>query len=492
MPSCDRSGRDSSSLDPAGLMLLLARTIGLVFVTLVACRSLSAEDIHPPNVIVVLCDNLGYGDIGCFGSKRHRTPYLDQMAAEGMKFTDLYAASGVCTPSRAALLTGCYPPRVNLHVSDTGGAVLQPVSPKGLAPEEITIAELLKTKGYATTIIGKWHLGDQLPLLPTRQGFDSFYGIPYSDDMTPRPGKPWPDLPLMRDEVVVDAPVDLNDATKLYTEEAIRFITANRERPFFLYLPQAMPGSTRAPYASEAFRGQSQNGPWGDSIEELDWSMGEILKTLKLLKLDQQTLVVWTSDNGAPRRNPVQGSNLPLKGWGYTTAEGGMRVPTIAWWPGTVPAGTECHELASLMDLYPTIAKLAGAKLPGDRTIDGKDITPLLTGQPNAKSPHDAFFYYMFDQLQAVRSGPWKLYLPLDQVKGGWQDDKKAFAKVRLFNLVTDLQETTDVAQRNPEIVQRMLTFAAAAHADLGDDQNPGPGRRSAGHVPSPTPRVLP
>ncbi|MBI1249127.1 sulfatase-like hydrolase/transferase [bacterium] len=462
----------------------------LALLALTPFGSLRAEGHRPPNFIVVLCDNLGYGDVGCFGSKVHRTPRLDRMAAEGMKFTDLYAASGVCTPSRAALLTGCYPPRVNMHVSDLGGAVLQPVSPKGLAPDEITIAELLKTKGYATTIIGKWHLGDQLPFLPTRQGFDSFYGIPYSDDMTPREGKPWPDLPLMRDEVVIDAPVDLNDATKLYTEETIRFITENRDRPFFVYLPQAMPGSTRAPYASDSFRGKSQNGPWGDSVEELDWSMGEILDALKRLKLDDNTLVIWTSDNGAPRRSPMQGSNLPLSGWGYTTAEGGMRVPTIAWWPGTVPAGTECHEVASLMDLYPTLAKLAGAKPPEDRTIDGKDIYPLLAGEPEAKSPHEAFFYFMFDQLQAVRSGPWKLYLPLEQVRGGWQGEKDAFAKPRLFNLVRDLQETRNVVAEHPEVVERLTSLAAKMQADIGEENSPG--RRPAGFVPKPTPRVLP
>jgi len=454
--------------------------------------SLQAQEDAPPNVIVILCDNLGYGDVGCFGSKLHRTPHLDQMAAEGMMLTDLYAASGVCTPSRAALLTGCYPPRVNMHQSDTGGAVLQPVSPKGLSPDEITIAELLKEQGYATTIIGKWHLGDQLPFLPTRQGFDSFYGIPYSDDMTPRPHKPWPELPLMRDEEVVEAPVDLNLATRLYTQEAIRFITEHRDEPFFLYLPQAMPGSTRAPYASEAFRGKSKNGPWGDSVEELDWSTGQILKTLKQFQLDQKTLVIWTSDNGAPRRHPVQGSNAPLKGWGYTTAEGGMRVPTIAWWPGTVPAGSECDEVASLMDLYPTLAHLAGAKLPTDRVIDGKDILPLLQGKPGATSPHEAFYYYMFDQLQAVRSGNWKLYLPLEKVKGGWQQQKQAFNQPRLFNLEEDLQEASNVAEQHPQVVQRMMQLAEKMQADLGSDENPGPGRRQAGHFPQPTARKLP
>lgn len=291
-------------------------TLGLGLACLGTQESVWAQGKRPPNVIVILCDNLGYGDIGCFGSKLHRTPNLDQMAAEGMKFTDLYAASGVCTPSRAALLTGCYPPRVDMHKSDTGGAVLQPVSPKGLSPDEITIAELLKTKGYATTIIGKWHLGDQLPFLPTRQGFDSFYGIPYSDDMTPREGKPWPDLPLMCDEVVIDAPVDLNTATRLYTLEAIRFIAENRQRPFFLYLPQAMPGSTRAPYASDTFRGKSENGPWGDSIEELDWSTGQILKTLELLQLKEQTLVIRDKRQWCPTPESCSGIKRATQGLG--------------------------------------------------------------------------------------------------------------------------------------------------------------------------------
>ncbi|TVP99788.1 MAG: hypothetical protein EA381_08755 [Planctomycetaceae bacterium] len=289
-------------------------------------RSLGKEALgkeSPPNFVLVMADNLGYGDIGPFGSTKHRTPNLDRMAREGMRMTHFYVTSGVCTPSRSSLMTGCYPRRVGLEQSDSGGRVLQPVSAIGLHPQEVTIAKLLRSGGYATACIGKWHLGDQPPFLPTRHGFDTYWGVPYSDDMTPRPGRDWPDLPLLRDERVIEAPVDRDSLTRRETEEAIRFIETHRDQPFFLYMPQAMPGSTQAPFASPAFRGRSQNGPWGDSVEELDWSIGQVLDTLRRLGLDERTLVIWMSDNGAPRRVPEQGTNAPLGGWGYTTAEGG-------------------------------------------------------------------------------------------------------------------------------------------------------------------------
>ncbi|MGC1273521.1 MAG: sulfatase-like hydrolase/transferase, partial [Planctomycetaceae bacterium] len=310
-----------------------------------------------PNVVLILCDNLGYCDVGCYGSTLHRTPHIDRLADEGLRFTDAYAASGVCTPSRAALMTGSHPRRVNLHVSDTGGAVLQPVSPKGLNPKETTIAEMLKARQYATAIFGKWHLGDQPAFLPTRQGFDEYFGIPYSDDMTAREGKPWPPLPLMKNERVVEAPADRDTLTKRYTEAAVAFIKAHRDEPFFVYLAHAMPGSTKSSFASDAFRGRSANGLWGDAVEEIDWSTGQIVDVLDELELDRNTLVLWTNDNGAPRRNPPQGSNAPLKGWGYDVSEGAMRVPLIARWPGRVPAGVTCRELVTLMDVFPTVAR---------------------------------------------------------------------------------------------------------------------------------------
>ncbi len=443
-----------------------------------------------PNFIVILGDNLGYGDVGCFGSKLHKTPNIDRMAAEGMRFTDFYATSGVCTPSRASLMTGCYPRRVNMHVSADGGAVLRPVSKKGLNPDEITIAEVLKPRGYATACIGKWHLGDQLPFLPTRQGFDYYLGIPYSDDMTQRPGRDWPPLPLMENEEVIEAPADRNLLTRRYTEKAIEFITANKDRPFFVYLPHAMPGSTRAPFASARFRGKSANGPWGDSVEELDWSTGEILRAVRKLSLDKQTLIVWASDNGAPRRNPPQGLNLPLKGWGYTTTEGGQRVPCIMRWPGRIPAGKTCGEVCSMMDLLPTFARLAGAEVPTDRIIDGHDIRPLMTGKSGARSPYQAFYYYYMGQLQAVRSGKWKLYLPLE---AKWQNfsRKTKPSPARLYDLKADLRETRNLAQKYPETVRRLLTPAEKAREDLGDGDRPGKNQRPAGFVANPTPRRL-
>ena len=450
----------------------------------------AAKADRPPNFIIVYCDNLGYGDVGCFGSTKHRTPHIDRMAREGMRLTSFYVTSGVCTPSRASIMTGCYPRRVNMHVDENGTQVLRPVSTKGLHPDEITIAEVLKAKGYATACIGKWHLGDQPEFLPTRQGFDLYFGIPYSDDMTERKDRGWPPLPLMRGEKVVEAPPDRNLLTKRYTEEAIRFIEANRERPFFLYLPHAMPGSTRAPFASARFRGKSANGPWGDSVEELDWSQGELLAALKRLGLDEHTLVVWTSDNGAPRRNPPQGSNKPLGGWGYTTAEGGMREPCVVRWPGRVPAGATCDEVCTAMDFLPTFARLAGTREPQDRVIDGKDIWPLLSGQEGAQSPHEAFFYYYLAQLQAVRAGKWKLHLPLEKKWASFRGQGRP-SPAKLIDLDADLGETTNLADRHPEVVKQLMAFAEKAWEDLGDVGREGKGQRPAGSVAKATPRRL-
>ena len=474
--------------------------VALLLSSVVAAGATPAS--RPPNFIILFCDNLGYGDVTPFNETVHRTPNLERMAREGMKLTHLYSASGVCTPSRAALMTGSYPRRVNLHKNARGGGVLQPVEPIGLNPSEVTIAEVLKERGYVTGMIGKWHLGDQSPFLPTRQGFDSYIGIPYSDDMTAREGQVWPELPLMRNETVIEAPVDRNELTRREAEDAIRFITENRERPFFLYLPHAMPGSTQAPFASAAFRGKSRNGPWGDSVEELDWAAGQILDALKRLELDQHTLVLWTSDNGAPRRHPVQGSNLPLGGWGYTTAEGGMRVPSIAWWPNRIKAGTVCAELMTLMDVLPTFATLAGGRLP-PHPIDGRNIWPLLAGEAGARTPHEAFYYYQGDQLQAVRSGAWKLYLPLParrNVVGKAAPEKSASGKkapakadagpqpARLYDVVQDAQESRDVIAQHSDIVTTLTKLADAARADLGDVDRPGRGQRAAGWVSDPQP----
>jgi arylsulfatase A-like enzyme len=442
-----------------------------------------------PNLIILYCDNLGYGDVGCFGSTRHRTPHIDRMAREGMRLTSFYSASGVCTPSRASLMTGCYPRRVGLDRTEPDGAVLRPVSPNGLHPDEVTIAEILRDAGYATACIGKWHLGDQPPFLPTRQGFGTYFGIPYSDDMTARDGTNWPPLPLMRDERVLEAPVDRNTLTRRYTEEAIRFLSEPRDRPFFLYLPHAMPGSTQRPFASRAFQSRSANGPYGDSVEELDWSTGEILAAIERLGIDSQTLVVWTSDNGAPRRNPPQGSNAPLSGWGYSTREGGMRVPCVVRWLDRVPAGTTSAAITTTMDLLPTFAHLAGASLPAGRVLDGRDIWPLLRGTPGARSPHEAFFYYHMDQLQAVRSGRWKLYLASEARRTNLRD-ATAIAQAELYDLQNDIGETDNVADRHPEIVSRLNRLADQARADLGDGPSRGHGQRSVGRMENPAPVV--
>ncbi|MEW6355490.1 MAG: sulfatase [Planctomycetota bacterium] len=446
-----------------------------------------------PNFIVIFADNLGYGDFGCFGSTVHRTPHVDRMAAEGMKFTSFYSTSGVCTPSRASLMTGCYPRRVNMHVSGTGTPVLRAIDSKGLNPCEITVARLLQSQGYATACIGKWHLGDQAPFLPTRHGFDHYFGIPYSDDMVQSKHNPnYPPLPLMRQETVIEAPVDRDYLTKRYAEETIRFITEHKDRPFFVYLPHAMPGSTARPFASPAFQGKSANGPYGDSIEEMDWSTGEIFAALKRLGLDERTLVVWTSDNGAIRRDPIQGSNTPLKGWGYDTSEGAMRMPCIVRWPGRVPAGTVCDEVTSTMDVLPTLVRLAGGEPPADRTIDGHDIRPSLFGEAGARSAYDevGFFYYFMHQLQAVRAGQWKLYLPLDKKRVNLRGDTTA-SPAMLFDLRNDIGETSEVSARHPDVVKRLLAMADRARADLGDLGRQGTGQRPAGWMDDPMPQVL-
>jgi arylsulfatase A-like enzyme len=454
-----------------------------------AVAAAEATDAPRPNFVVIFVDNFGNGDLGCFGSTRHRTQHVDRMAAEGMKFTSFYVTSGVCTPSRASIITGCYPRRVNLHVSDTNTAVLRPVSPKGLNPEETTIAEVLKVAGYVTACIGKWHLGDQPPFLPTRQGFDEFFGIPYSDDMT-KDEQPdlWPELPLMRGERVIEAPVDRTLLVQRCTEEAVSFIERNRERPFFLYLPHTMPGSTPHPFSSPAFHGKSQNGDYGDAVEELDWSTGEILAAIKRLDLDDRTLVVWTSDNGTVRRNPPQGSCAPYKGFGYDTSEGAMRMPCVMRWPGKIPAGAMCDELCSTIDLLPTFALLARAPLP-EQPIDGYDIRTILLSEPGAASPRDesGFFYYFMDQLQAVRSGPWKLYLPLEN-KYTNLGRKTTAAKLELYDVRNDVSEIREVSAQHPEVVKRLLALANIARAELGDGDRPGAGQRPAGWVENPSP----
>ncbi len=340
-----------------------------------------------PNIIVIFCDDLGYGDLGCFGSKVNATPRLDKMAEEGRRFTDFYVAAPVCTPSRAALMTGCYPKRVDM-ASDfkDGRGVLFPGDPKGLHPDETTVASLLKSQGYATKLVGKWHLGDQPEFLPTQHGFDSYFGIPFSNDMCPdnwRNIDTWgkyPPLPLLRDDQVVGKDPNQETLTGHYLEDVLQFIRENKDGPFFLYFAHMY---VHVPiYAPHRFLVNAQNGPYGAAVEHIDETTGAILDTLVELGIDDNTLVIFTSDNGSNGRNG--GSNAPLRGHKGSTWEGGMREPCIMWWPGRVPAGSTCRELCTAMDLLPTAAALSGADLP-DRTIDGNDIRPLIFGEEDAR-----------------------------------------------------------------------------------------------------------
>lgn len=489
---------------------LLLLQINIMVFWLVPGSEAFGQEPDKPNFIVIFCDNLGYGDIEPFGAEINRTPNLNRMAQEGRRFTHFYVTAGVCTPSRASLMTGCYSQRVGMDYNPRDGHVLRPVSPYGLNPDEITITELLKKRGYATKIIGKWHLGDQPEFLPTNQGFDSFFGLPYSDDMTEATGEQigdrldgdqWPPLPLMKDERVIKAPVNRNMLTKWETQEALNFIEQHQDHPFFLYLPHNMPGSSPEPFANPRFQGRSENGPWGDVIEELDWSTGQILNKLEQLNIDEQTLVIWTSDNGAPLASgvnadspsysPRRGSNLPLHGRGYTTAEGGFRVPTIMWWPGKIPAGSVCDKLCTTMDILPTLANLAGTKPPNDRIIDGHDIRPLIFANPDAASPYEAFYYYYTEQLQAVRSGRWKLFLPLDNFSGHPHFRSGERIKPLLFDVVNDISSSLDVAAQHPEVVKDLMELAESAREDLGDRGVTGKNVRPVGHVDNPRPQLL-
>lgn len=463
------------------LVLVLAGPRGFAQTT-------DSADSRPPNFVLIFVDDMGYGDLGCFGSKVHRTPHLDRMAEEGVRLTDFYSSCSVCTPSRASLMTGCYPRRINMHVDDKNQCVLFPRARKGLSLDETTVAEILKEADYATMCIGKWHLGDHPTFLPTRHGFDHYFGIPYSNDMgAPQKGRGNPPLPLLRDETVIEAPVKQNTITSRYTEEAIKFMTDNRERPFFLYLPHT---AVHLPlYPGDEFRGKSKDGAYGDWVEEVDWSTGQILSSLKELGIDDQTLVFFTTDNGSAREK--QGSNLPLRGRKGRTDEGGMRVPCLARWPGKIPAGTVCQEVCATIDVLPTFAKLAGRSPDLDRKIDGHDIWPLLSRQVGAASPHEAYYFYQMDQLHAVRSGPWKLFVAMDSKKRNWGKPEGPKDE-KLFNLRDDIHEDHDVAAENPEVVRKLRELAERAREDLGDVDRPGANQREAGWVESGAPLRLP
>ena len=447
----------------------------ILLLFLVGCLSAAEQ----PNFVLIFVDDLGYADIGPFGSKLHRTPNLDRMAAEGRKLTSFYVTANVCTPSRSSLMTGSYPRRVGLDENEKGQWVLFPGNQEGLHSDEVTMAEMLRGVGYRTGCVGKWHLGDQRSFLPTRQGFDYYFGIPFSNDMghdSRRQPYRYPPLPLLRMEEVIEEEPDQRLITKRYTEEAVRFIDESKDGPFFLYLAHTMPHWPQ--YASEGFAGKSKNGKWGDTVEEIDWSTGQIFAKLEELGIDDNTLVIFTSDNGGAIRHGA--SNEPLRGGKGTTWEGGHRVCFLARWPGRVPAGSTSDELAISIDLLPTFATLAGAEVPTGRVIDGKDIGPLLLSETAQPTPHLAYYYYFMTHLNAVRSGRWKLHVAR---MGGRYPDYTPNPVLELYDLHSDVGETRNVAEDYPQVVSRLKALADVIRTDIGDGKRAGLNVRPAGFV---------
>lgn len=490
-------------------MLKLSHLLLPILITALSAPDSGAAEKRKPNFIIINIDDLGYADIGPFGST-NKTPHLDRMAKEGRKLTSHYAAP-VCSPSRASLMTGCYPKRV-LPIPH----VLFPASAVGLSGAEETVAEVLKSSGYATACIGKWHLGDQPEFLPTSQGFDSYFGIPYSNDMgtaaegsksnwgvpvpMPKPGiangpesdetglkgMSQPPLPLVENDKVVGrirAEEQLT-VTRQYTEKAVEFIRAQKDKPFLLYMPHT---AVHFPlYPSDAFRGKSPNGLIGDWVQEVDWSVGQVLDTLRDLKLAENTLVIFTSDNGG---SMAHGSNnQPLRGTKGQTLEGGIRVCTLAWWPSHIPAGTETGAITSMMDILPTFASLAGTAPSSGHKIDGVDITEVLLGNKETIETRNAFYYFRGLNLYAVRSGDWKLHLAIPESQPG---KKKAPSppKLQLYNLADDIGEAKNLAEEKPEVVQRLQALVQKMKDDLGLE-GVGPGCRALGRAKTAEPFI--
>jgi arylsulfatase A-like enzyme len=487
---------------------ILRLKLAFIFLAALFVRALTANAATPtpPNIVLILTDDQGYGDLGSYGAKGFATPHLDRFAREGTRFTSFLVAQPVCTASRTALLTGCYPNRLGM------AGALNHTSRTGLHPDETLLPELCKTRGYATAVFGKWHVGHQPPFLPTRNGFDEFLGLPYSNDNGPlHPTiRGIPSLPLYDGERIVELDPDQAQFTRRFTERALRFIERNKERPFFLYVPHVMP---HVPiFASDKFRGTTRLGLYGDVIAELDSSVGEILAALEKNGLSDRTLVIFASDNGPfLSYGEHAGSAGPLRGGKLTCFEGGVRVPCLMRWPGHIPAGRVCDELVTSLDLLPTLAGLIGAPLPA-RRLDGLDVWPLVSGTTN-RSPRESFLYYNGDELHAVREGVWKLHFPHDYLniaaEPGRSGKPSNWGKMQpraieesgirgiasrhgyrvehlelsLYNLRDDLGETRNVAAEHPDIVARLTRLAEAGRVDLGDSLTgrTGSGVRAAG-----------
>jgi arylsulfatase A-like enzyme len=446
-------------------------SVGMVSLLAASCLSQSKKEKDPirppeekPNIVILFADDLGYGDLGVYGHPTIKTPHLDEMAEEGMKFTQFYVAATVSTPSRGALMTGRLPVRTGIH-----SGVYFPDTELGIPQEERTIAEALGEAGYATACYGKWHLGHKTKYLPTNHGFDEYFGIPYSNDMTPvyndwSRAQTFPKIPLIEDTTVIERGPDQGLLTKRYTEHAVDFIKDHQSESFFLYLPYTFPHIPL--FASETFQDTSKRGLYGDVVQEIDWSVGKILKTIKKQGIAKNTFVFFTSDNGPWLSEDIEGGSAGLlRGGKGTCWEGGMREPAIAWWPGTIKKGQVTTALASSMDLFTTSLKLGEAQLPGDRKIDGKDLTPLLKGKD--KKIRNTLFYYRGDELYAVRKGPWKAHFIT--VENRYEPNQKVthHDTPLLFNVEEDPSEKYNIAGQHPDILKELKALAEEHQKEL-------------------------
>jgi arylsulfatase A len=468
---------------------LRTTTLGLASIAAAPHGVAREERRRQPNFVILYADDLGYADVGVYGARAFQTPNLDQMAAGGRIFTDFYVSQPVCSASRSSLLTGCYANRIGIH------GALDHTAKHGISDQEITLAQVVKQRNYATAIMGKWHLGHHPQFLPTRHGFDEYFGLPYSNDMWPQHPTSknyYPPLPLIEDEKVIATNPDQSQLTTWYTERAVHFIEKNKEKPFLLYVAYTMPHVPL--FVSNKFKGKSAQGLYGDVIMEIDWSVGKILETLRQQGLDEDTLVVFASDNGPwLSYGNHAGSPGPLREGKGTTWEGGIRVPCIMRWPGKIPAGSRCSEPLMTIDILPTLAFLSGARLPR-HPIDGRNIWPLIIGSRNARNPHEAlYFYYGRNELQALRSGKWKMLFPHsytsltgtpghDGLPSGYS---QARCGLELYDLEQDIGEKQNVIARNPDVASRLQALAEKARKDMGDalTQRTGRNLREPGQI---------